>query len=199
MILPQETQYRPGKPRESASHAKFCNLFKQEMETLYLLAFLLTASPEMAEQCFISSFEECLEGCAVNDEGAHSWAKRLVIKNAIRLLAPHLQHSRGKVPPVFRQKEREPSERIPDNRTVIHVHELADVLALEDFDRVVFVITVLERLSDRDSALLLGCLLHEIRAARVRALQKVALGSAVQSRHTSSQKLPDQAHRPAVY
>ena len=82
------------------------------MDGLYLLAFLLTANSETAEQCFISSFEECIEGIAVNDEWAHSWAKRVVIKNAIRLVAPHVHHLGSKVLPRFRQKEREPSEGV---------------------------------------------------------------------------------------
>jgi hypothetical protein len=151
-----------------SSDIKFCNLFRQEMEGLYLLAFLLTANPETAEQCFISSLEKCMEGIAVNEEWAHSWAKRVVIKNAIRLVAPSVHHSGSTVLPRFRQKECEPSERSPDNRT------LMGLLALGDFERVVFVMTVLEQLSDRDSALLLSCLPDKVRAARVRALQEMA-------------------------
>jgi DNA-directed RNA polymerase specialized sigma24 family protein len=193
MTSPQKIQHRLAKPRESTSDIKFCNLFRQEMDGLYLLAFLLTANPETAEQCFISSLEECMGGVAVNEEWAHSWAKRVVIKNAIRLVAPHVHHSRSEVLPRFRQKECEPSEPSPDNRTLMSLHTLGD------FERFVFVMTVLEQLSDRDAALLLGCLADEIRAARVRALQEIALGNAGRSRHTSSQTLPKQAHIPAVY
>lgn len=105
---------------------------------------------------------------AVEDEWAHCWTKRVVIKNAIRLVDPRIHYSESKVLPLFRQEECEPSERTPDNRTLINVH------ALGDFERFVFVMTVLEQLSDRDSALLLGCLLNELRAAPVRALQEVA-------------------------
>jgi DNA-directed RNA polymerase specialized sigma24 family protein len=188
-----KTQHRPAKSHERSSDIKFCNLFRQEMDGLYLLAFLLTANPETAEQCFISSLEECMEGIAVNEEWAHSWAKRVVIKNAIRLVAPRVHHSRSVVLPRFYKKGCEPSERSPDNRS------LMSLLALGDFERVVFVMTVLEQLSDRDSALLLGFLPDEIRAARMRALQEVALGNAGRSRHTSLQELPKQVHSPAVY
>ena len=193
MTSPQKIQHRPAEPHESTSDIKFCNHFTQEMDGLYLLALLLTANPETAEQCFISSLEECVGGVAVNEEWAHSWAKRVVIKNAIRLVSPRVHHSGSKVLPRFRQKECEPLERSPDNRT------LMSLLAIGDFERVVFVMTILEQLSDRDSALLLGCLPDKIRAARMRALQEVALGNAGRSRHTSSQKLPKQAHSPAVY
>jgi DNA-directed RNA polymerase specialized sigma24 family protein len=190
MTSPQKIQHRPGKPCESTSDIKFCNLFRQEMDGLYLLAFLLTANPETAEQCFLSSLEECMGGIAVNDEWAHSWAKRVVIKNAIRLVAPRVHHSGSKVRPRSHRKESELSERSPDNRTIM------SVLAIEDFERLVFVMTVLEQLSDRDSALLLGCLPDKIRAARTRALQEVALGNAGRSRHISSQKLPKQPIAP---
>lgn len=163
------------------------------MERLYLLAFLLTANPETAEHCFISSLEECMEGIAVNEEWAHSWAKRVVIKNAIRLVSPRAHHSGTKVLHRFRQKECEPPERSPDDRT------LMSVLAIDNFERVVFVMTVLEQLSDRDSALLLGSRPDEIRAARARALNGIALGNGGRSIHTSSQYLPKQVHSPAVY
>jgi DNA-directed RNA polymerase specialized sigma24 family protein len=192
MTLPQKIQHRSAKLGENTSDIKFCNLFRQEMDGLYLLAFLLTANRETAEQCFISSLEECMEGIAVNGEWAHSWAKRVVIKSAIRLVAARVHYSRSKVLPGFDENEREPPERSPDGRT------LMSVLALGDFTRFVFVMTVLEQLSDRDSALLLGCPLDEIRTARVHALQEVALGDAARTRHTSSTELPKQVHSPPV-
>lgn len=48
------------------------------------------------------------------------------------------------------------------------------MLGLEDFERYVFVITILERYSERDCALLLGCSVQEVREARARALQRLA-------------------------
>jgi hypothetical protein len=152
----------------ASSDIKFCNLFRQDMEGLYLLAFLLTANPETAEQCFISSLEECIECIAVHDQWASSWAKRVVIKNAIRLVAPRAHDSSSKALPCFRQMEYEPQEQCRDNRALISVQ------ALGDFARFAFVMTVLEQLTDRDSALLLGCLPDKIRVARVRALVEVA-------------------------
>jgi DNA-directed RNA polymerase specialized sigma24 family protein len=168
MTLLQKIRDRPAKPHERTFGIEFCELFKREIKGLYLLAFLLTANGETAEQCFISSLEDCLEGIAVDDEWAHSWAKRVVAKNAIRLVVHHVPCSGSKVLLLFRQRDDEPSERSADNRT------LMGVLALGDLERVVFVMTVLEQLSDRDSAALLGCLPDEVRAARMRALQEVA-------------------------
>jgi hypothetical protein len=188
MTLLQKIRDCSAKPHERTSSIDFCKLFKRETEGLYLLAFLLTANGEKAEQCFISSLEDCLGGISVDKEWAHLWAKRVVIKNAIRFVAPNVNCSWSKVLPLFRQGDDEPSELSAGNRT------LMNVLALGEFERVVFVMTVLEQLSDRDSAALLGCLPDEIRAARMRALQEVAaFQCGARSRHTSSQKLPKQA------
>jgi hypothetical protein len=47
-------------------------------------------------------------------------------------------------------------------------------LKLPDFDRFVFVMSVLERYSDRDCALLLGCSSADIADARIRVFQQMA-------------------------
>jgi hypothetical protein len=48
------------------------------------------------------------------------------------------------------------------------------VLGLEEFERFVFVLSVLERYSDQDCSLLLGCSRQDVREARIGALQHVA-------------------------
>jgi DNA-directed RNA polymerase specialized sigma24 family protein len=47
------------------------------------------------------------------------------------------------------------------------------VLGLEDFERFVFVMSVLEHYSEHDCALLLGCSAREVREARGRALEEL--------------------------
>jgi DNA-directed RNA polymerase specialized sigma24 family protein len=47
-------------------------------------------------------------------------------------------------------------------------------LRLADFDRFVFVMSVLEHYSEHDCALLLGCPPREIREGRTRALKELA-------------------------
>jgi len=51
---------------------------------------------------------------------------------------------------------------------------IATVLALEDFERFVFVLSVLERYSDQDCSILLSCSREDVRAARIRALQQIS-------------------------
>ena len=51
---------------------------------------------------------------------------------------------------------------------------IASILGLEGFERFVFVLSVLERCSDQDCSVLLGCSRQDVREARIRALQHVA-------------------------
>ena len=45
-----------------ATATDFCKIFTEEMHSLYLLSFLLTADKDKAEQCFIGALGECVEG-----------------------------------------------------------------------------------------------------------------------------------------
>jgi hypothetical protein len=55
---------------------------------------------------------------------------------------------------------------------VDHV-ETAAVFQLEPFERFVYLMSVLERYSDLDFSLLLGCARRDVIAARIRAFQKI--------------------------
>ena len=153
------------KPTPYASSTDFRQIFDEDMNSLYLLSFLLTADREQAEQCFVSGLEDAAEGNPVFKEWARSWARRVIIVNAVRVINPRpmkengrsssaMDSSNGKTPP---------GEQL----------EIAAVLALEPFERFVFVMTVLERYSDQDCSLLLGCARRDVVAARTRALQQI--------------------------
>jgi hypothetical protein len=55
---------------------------------LYLLSFLLTADRAKAERCFVPGLDLAAEDNAAIRDWAHSWARRIVIGNALRLIAP---------------------------------------------------------------------------------------------------------------
>jgi len=59
--------------------------------------------------------------------------------------------------------------------------DLETVLGLGDFERFVFVMSVLENYSHHECALLLGCSVFEIRQARLRALEELASSGQVVS------------------
>jgi|SRR5208282_6516920 len=56
---------------------------------LYLLSFLLTADRDKAERCFVAGLELAAEDQAALRDWAHSWARRIVINNALRLIGPY--------------------------------------------------------------------------------------------------------------
>src|SRR6266436_3362958 len=71
-----------------ANSDDFRRIFDDDMNSLYLLAFLLTADREKAEQCFVSGLEDAVEGNPVFKEWARSWARRAIIQNAVRVIKP---------------------------------------------------------------------------------------------------------------
>jgi len=131
------------------------------MDVLYWLALTLTSDQGKAEQCFVAGLEECIEGNSVFREWARSWSRRVVIKNAIRLMSPRPEVTLP--PPVMRQKKA---------RTEAEVVRAA-LSHLTPFDRFVYVMSVLEAYADRDCATLLRCSSAEVAEARIRALQQV--------------------------
>ena len=157
------------KNAEYAVAGDFCQIFDQDMSSLYLLALLLTGDHEKAEQCFVQGLENAVSRNRVFKEWARSWARRVIVQNALRIISPRPNAENGSWGPVsIDGRTKAPSERV----------EIAAVLKLATFDRFVFVMSVLEGYSDHDCAILLGCARRDVLAARTRALQQI--GSAAE-------------------
>jgi hypothetical protein len=150
-----------------ATRIEFCRVFAENMDSLHLLSFLLTADLAKAEECFVSGLENCVEGTYVFRDWARSWARRTIIQNAIRTLAPRQNHS------IVADA---PSDAVTCcfGRTQDTDYAIARILRLEHFERFVFVISVLERYSDQDCSVLLGCSRQDVGETRIRALLHVA-------------------------
>ena len=152
-------------PTLYASSTDFRQIFDEDMSGLYLLSFLLTADREKAEQCFVSGLEDAVNGNPVFKEWARSWARRVIIQKAVRVINPRpvegsayssvSLNSNGKTLPAEQQVE------------------IAAILQLEAFERFVYVMTILERHSDQDCSLLLSCARRDVLAARSRALRQI--------------------------
>ena len=153
---------------EYATREDFCRVFTKNLNSLYQLSYVLTGDEEKAQQCFVAGLEDSARANKVFKDWAHSWAKRVIIKNAVRVLRPQPAEPGSSLPArVISEKSK--------LRIIRDGHlEIDSVLALEDFERFVFVMTVLERYSDRESALLIGCSIGEIQAARICALEEIA-------------------------
>jgi hypothetical protein len=173
------------RPMSYASSDDFRQVFDEDMNSLYLLSYLLTADREKAEQCFVSGLDDAIEGNPVFKEWARSWARRVIIVNAVRTINPQPMEESG----------RSSSATASGNGKTPPVEqvEIAAVLAIEPFERFVYVMTVLERYSDQDCSLLLGCARRDVVAARTRAFEQIASAMASHSR----QLPPASSEKPA--
>lgn len=151
-----------------ATSAEFCTAFQENMDSMHLLSFLLMADLTKAEECFVSGLENCVEGSYVFRDWARSWARRAIIQNAIRMLVPRKNQS---------AVADEPSDAVSYSLGRSHHVDYAirSILRLEDFERFVFVMSVLEKCSDQDCSVLLGCSRQDIGETRMRALLHLAV------------------------
>jgi hypothetical protein len=164
------------RPTPYASCDDFRKIFNQEMEGFYLLSFLLTGDREKAEQCFVSGLDDSVKGNPVFKEWANSWARRAVIQSAVQIINPRPQPIDGK----GNGRSNAGSSNSKGKTLLVEQAEIAAVLELEPFERFVYVMSVLERYSDQDCSVLLGCTRRDVLAARTHALQQI--GSAAELR-----------------
>jgi DNA-directed RNA polymerase specialized sigma24 family protein len=157
--IPGRPEKDENKKMDYALPSDFCKVFVDHLDDLYTLSLLLTADHEKAGQCFVSGLEDCTQANPVFREWARSWARRMVIKNAIRMTSP-----------LWKQTDTpawitEPLSEV--NATV------SAITSLRPFDRFVYVLSVLENYSDRECWMLLDCTAERVVRARVRALQRL--------------------------
>lgn len=146
-----------------ATHSDFCAIFREHLDSLYLLALILAGDDLVAENCFLAAFDSCAEESRVFRDSALSWGKRSVIKNAIRILLlasgnSSRQHLVGK----------------RNSRDLDQNGSLKCVQDLPPFDRFVFVMSVLEGYSVRECSALLACRDQDVIAAKSLVLQRLA-------------------------
>jgi len=182
--MPEKKNVKNNNPY--ASSVDFRRIFDEDMNSLYLLSLLLTGDREKAEQCFILGLQDATKENPVFKEWARSWARRMIILNAVRVMNPRPMEGTGS------------SNSALLSTLSAEQRPFAAILELETFDRFVYVMSVLERYSDQHCALFLGCARHDIITARSRALQqtgKVDLHSNVGTEVTAH-KLDDSAIEP---
>ena len=146
-----------------ATVTDFCEIFTEEMHSLYLLSFMLTADKDKAEQCFIGGLGECVEGVGAFMEWSRLWARRAIIKQAILMMRPAPEGTNDW--PLISAKGAAAS---PANNL------FAAILSLCAFERFVFVLSILEGQSDGDCLSLLKCSRRDVMIARELALRFLA-------------------------
>jgi hypothetical protein len=76
----------------------YCGIFQEALQSLYLLAFLLTANHARAEQCYAEALEDAINGNRVFKEWALSWSKLTVIKSSIQLVSKEVVETKIQIP-----------------------------------------------------------------------------------------------------
>jgi DNA-directed RNA polymerase specialized sigma24 family protein len=161
-----QNAHEKAKATAYATRRDFKRIFSEDMAGLHLLAFLLTADADKAEQCFVAGLESSIDGNAVFRQWARSWSKRAIIKNAIKILAS----TPGEPGPLQTDVC---WTRDPQGQSLI-----LSVTRLDAFERFVLVMTVLESYSVRECAALLSRSAEEVMTAKSQALQGLGSPSA---------------------
>jgi hypothetical protein len=139
------------------------NILTQEMHSLYLFSFLLTADNDIAEQCYVCGLGECVEGIGVFMDWVRSWARQTILKHAIRMIMPAPEHM-----------DNLSSISLEGATTSGKNNLFAAIVGLSAFERFVFVMSVLEKQSDEDCSMLLGCSRRDVMIARELAFKRLA-------------------------
>ena len=165
----QPTQLVDKTATRYATATDLFSMFNEEMHSLYLLAFLLTADHDKAEKCLACAVGERTEWIGVFTDWAHLWSRRTVLKRAIQMIMPVPEHV-DKVSIITLKASATSGE---DN------NPFAAILLLDTFERFVFVMSALEGQSDAECAVLLRCSVRDVMMARVLAVKRQSSADAL--------------------
>jgi hypothetical protein len=146
-----------------------CRLFKRDITGLYMLSLMLTADVDSAESCLVSSLGDCMSMKPTLSEWTNGWTRRVLVQNAIELMRPSVDSDEQSVTCNLKLKP-----------------ALRALMQLKNFERFVFVLSVLEGYSGRECSLLLRSSAREVMAAKVRALENLAANFKVLAPPSSS-------------
>jgi hypothetical protein len=169
-------KYKSARSHEYATSSDFCRIYVEQMNSLYLLSLLLTADPQKAKQCFLSGFDESVSNKSVFKERAHLWARRSIIFHALRLLRPrpndeNESNEARPSPPIGRVPGNVPG-KVPAE--LLAYSNFASIVGLNSFERSIFIMSILEKYSDQECSLLLGCFRRDVISARTAAIRRLA-------------------------
>jgi hypothetical protein len=90
---PERTCFFDERAPRYATVADFCGIFTEEMHSLYLLSFMLTADNHKAEQYFVSGMVACGQKNDAFMECARAYARSAILKHPIRIIMPTPEHT----------------------------------------------------------------------------------------------------------
>jgi hypothetical protein len=148
-----------------ATCSDLCDNFVDDLEPLYVLAFLLTGSHAEAEQCFVATLDDAVTANGVFKGWERPWNKRCLILNAIRRV-----FSGATASSIGKGDARCGLDGESRGRYTIN----AVSTMAPPFQRFVFVMSVLERYSEHECALLLRRPPRDVFEARICALWQLS-------------------------
>jgi DNA-directed RNA polymerase specialized sigma24 family protein len=110
--------------------------------------------------------QDSMKSSRIFKDFAHSWSRRTMIQNAIRMIRPAPDPRREKTALRTIDTEVETKAR---SSTALNA-----ILSLRPFERFVFVMSILERYSDQDCSILLACSRREVALARTQAPELIS-------------------------
>jgi DNA-directed RNA polymerase specialized sigma24 family protein len=144
-----------------ATPEDFEQLFAKQKIELLRLSLQLTANAAKAEMCLILAMRDCLFRSTVSKDRVRTWARRMVIRNAIHLV--------WGTPNELADESGFEFQLQPSCLPLEALQDSVEILTLPNLDRLAFVICVLERYSILDCALLVGKSPREVYDAMARA------------------------------
>jgi hypothetical protein len=162
-------KHKNARSDEYATHSDFCRIYLEQMNSLYLLSLLLTADPQKAERCLMLGFDDSINNNSVFKERASLWVRRCIILHAIRWLCPRASGDENEL------NEAGLSQLIGEVPAEVRAYpNLARIIVLNSFERFVFIMSILEKYSDQECSLLLGCFRRDVINARTAAIRHLA-------------------------
>jgi hypothetical protein len=148
----------------------FPRLFARKMTGLLRLSLLLTNDAAKAELSLILAKRECFVTKTVSQEWPFIWARRAVVRIAVHLVSGT---ENARPDELYAEVGPDDFHLQPSEFELEDLRDSLAILALPDFERLVFVICVLERYSVLNCSLLLKRSPNDVNDARVRAINHV--------------------------
>ena len=141
----------------------YVEIFIDQMNCLYLLSFLLAANMQVAEKCFSRSLDEYVASAWGFVEWAKQYGRHAVLRHAVRIIKPKPKQPYSSTFhryawPLF---------------SAAH-QPFAAITSLSAFERFVFVMSVIEGLSQDECAALLNCGVEDVIIGRELAREIIA-------------------------
>ena len=141
--------------QEDAGATDYAEIYINQMNGLYLLSFLVAADRQVAERCFSKALDEYVEARGGFLEWCKQDGRRAVLRQAIRIIRPAPKQAYywsfyGNAGPL-----------------VSAAHQpFAAITSLSPFERFVFVMSVIQGLSQKECAALLNCSIEDVTIGR---------------------------------